>query len=813
MRIKPIILSTAILLGAHAGAAQTTPTPQGPPSAPPQAPAPGGAGGTPSLSGSLDIGGLFTGTDGDAARFERYRDARDGVYSSFTLNRRTDSYLFDAGASHVGYRDQRYSAGFIGRRVHFGLEWISVPLNFSYLTQTPYVTSGTTLSLDAAARQAVQGPTNSPTDGSAVGVPCAPGAPPGACSSPAQAAQAKTNRSIYNGLASRFDLRYRRDIADAALTYSPTRALDVEAKFVSSKREGQQPWGASFAFDNAIELPKPLDERTNDLSLGTTWANSRAMFRLGWNGSWYNNQFQSLTWDNPIRVTNFNNGLLPPQGPYDPSAYVNGNGPAQGREALAPDNTMNVVSATGLYKLQHRTTVNGTVQFSSQNQNEPLIPWTINSLIDSPVVLAAFPHLAQLPRSTAEAEARGVNALISLSSRPYRRVSFAVRYRFNKRDVRTPVFDATEYVRFDAVPEENEEGFSPQFDTSRHLFDASVAYTPDGWGTVRLGYGHEAIDRTGRGFAKVGENILRLSYDRLMNRFFSIRGSFEAGRRRGSGFVEAASGADDLETAVGPGGTQPTLRYYDEADRDRTRGSVVFTVMPMDTVDAYFQFSGGKDKYLPDNSVPVSRPGELFGLQRSSVTSWNTGLNIHPTAVIAFGASYGHENFGSFERSRNANPPPDPSWTDPARDWTLDNDDHTNNVNLYLDLLRAFRNTDIRFGYDSSDSNNSFVHGGPRIAALSSINQFIPLPDVTNSWHRVTADVQYSLTARAGIGVGYYFEKLNIVDWNTIDTNGPVGFAPATGQPRIDWLGGLVTGYANRPYTGNSIYVRLLYRF
>jgi hypothetical protein len=96
------------------------------------------------------------------------------------------------------------------------------------------------------------------------------------------------------------------------------------------------------------------------------------------------------------------------------------------------------------------------------------------------------------------------------------------------------------------------------------------------------------------------------------------------------------------------------------------------------------------------------------------------------------------------------------------------------------------------------------VHGGPRIAALTALNQFIPLPNVTNTWHRATADVQYFFTSRAGVGVGYYFEKLDVADFNTIDTNGPVGFAAPTGQPRIDWLGALETGYGNRPYSGHS---------
>jgi hypothetical protein len=235
--------------------------------------------------------------------------------------------------------------------------------------------------------------------------------------------------------------------------------------------------------------------------------------------------------------------------------------------------------------------------------------------------------------------------------------------------------------------------------------------------------------------------------------------------------------------------------------------------MPRDTFDLYFQFAGGRDRYRPDTSVPVSRPGELFGLHEADVANWNVGVNIHPTALVAFGANYGRDRYSFLQLSRNANPPPDPSWTDPSRNWTLDNDDQIGAASLYLDLLRAVPNTDIRVAYDYTGSDNSFVHGGPRIAALTAINQFIPLPDVENRWHRLNADAQYFFTDRAGVGIGYYFETFDVVDFNTLDTNGPTGFTPATGEPRIDWLGGLVTGYGNRPYTGHTAYVRVLYRF
>jgi MtrB/PioB family decaheme-associated outer membrane protein len=714
-----------------------------------------------------------------------------------------------------GYRDQRYDLTYRRSKLNFGFGFAGQPLNYSYIVRTPFDTNGSILTLSDAAQRAVQGPSlTSNTDGSAVGVPCAPGAAAGAtCSNPTQAQTALAQGSVYNSLANRFDMRQQRNTAEFGATYSATRDVDVQLGFSSSGRKGEQPWGASFAFNNANELPKPLDDRTNNFSLGTEWAKPGRMVRVSYDGSWFSNNFDSLTWDNPLFIQDYTNNLVPPSGPYDPSGYSNGNGPATGRQSVAPDNSSHVLGVSGLYKVFPRSTINGVAQLTMQKQNDRLIPWTTNSVINSPIVIGAFPHLAALPRETAEAEARGINTMLNFTTRPWKPVNFNVRYRYNQRDVQTTIFDATEYVRFDAVPEEIEEGHTPQFDNTRQIFDANIAYTPSHLGTIRLGYGHEGVTREGRGFADVGEHIFRVSWDTYSSQWVTVRASFDAGRRRGEGLVEASSGGDDLgEPATGPGGTQPTLRYYDEADRDRKRGMVVFTVMPTDKVSVFTQFTGGRDKYLPDDT-PVSRPGELFGLHEATTSGFSVGLDYVPSDRVAAGGSWGHDGYGSFQKSRNANPPPDPTWTDPNRDWTLDNDDSIDNANLYLDLQRAFRDTDLRFGYDYSSSDNSFAHGGPRITALASLGQFIPLPDVENTWHRFSADVKYFFTRRVGVGVGYYFEKLDVVDFNTVDTNGPVGFADPTGDPRITWLGGLITGYGNRPYTGNTGTVRLLYTF
>jgi hypothetical protein len=262
MRKIYLTLIAALLLIPQLAAAQ----------APQPAPAPAG-------TGTADVGGMFTAADGDEARYERYRDTRDGAYTSLTWGRETGSYLFDAQASHIGYRDQRYIVDYSRRRLDFGFHWTSLPLNYSYLTRTPFVTAGTTLTLPDSAQAAVQGPTNATNDGTAVGVPCAPGAPPASCSTPALAAQAKANRSIYDALANPFDLRHQRDTALFDVRYAATSTLDLDARFLSSARDGQQPWNASFAFNTAVELPQPLDQRTNDVSVGASWSNTKGMVR------------------------------------------------------------------------------------------------------------------------------------------------------------------------------------------------------------------------------------------------------------------------------------------------------------------------------------------------------------------------------------------------------------------------------------------------------------------------------------------------------------------------------------------------------
>ncbi|MBI3490916.1 MAG: MtrB/PioB family outer membrane beta-barrel protein [Acidobacteria bacterium] len=757
---------TAALLLASATVASAQPTP-------PRVSAPAAAPTVGDWTGSVDFGFRSDSSTGDNARYERYRDLRDGSASRFVVGKDNETFMFKATAENVGYHDQRYSVNYNGGKAKVSFLWDSTPLNYSYLTSTPFVeASPGVFTLSTAARGQVQAKAPG-----IVGVP--------------QSAALLGTASIYRGLAQPFDLQQRRDSASFAVTYNATKELGANFSFTSTKKTGHQPWGASFSFNNANELPLPLDNRANDMSAGLEWANADGMLRVAWDGSWFTNSIKELVWDNPLRLTDTT--------PYDPSGYSNGNGPARGRMSVAPSSAMNAVSLTGLYKMPSHTTISGIMSFTNMTQDDPLIPWTINPVIS--------PLMKALPRQTAQAKVGGINGLFTFTSRPNNFFGLSMRYRFNDHQNLTPEFDATNYVRFDAVPEPTG-GPTEQFDIRENTFDLTGTFRVAPYTSLRVGYIYDDFNRTGRAFSDMRDYTFRTSVDTVGNQYLTIRAIFDHTKRIGSGFSEAS---------IEDGGAQPGLRFYDEADRDRNRGTLLFIVTPVSQVDFTASVSSGKDVY--------TGPGHDFGLLNNDNTSYNAGININPMAHVNVGASYGYDKFSSLQSSRNANPPGTDygSWTDPNRTWNLNNDEKVNNVNVYLDVLKAIAKTDIRLSYDYSDSDNAFIHSGPRIQELSTNTFLTPgdarpcatgltscfeaLPAVTNKWQRFSVDLKYFATAQVGVGVGYWYEKLDVTDYSAIDIPGQ------TGTPRIDYLGEISTGYGSRPYKGQTAFVRVLYLF
>ena len=101
-----------------------------------------------------------------------------------------------------------------------------------------------------------------------------------------------------------FDLRLqtqRRRVQ--ARPTAATRQLDVNVAFKNTTKDGNQPWAGTFGFSDAVELAVPVDTRTTDLGRALEWANGRGSARVGYDGSFFRNNIDTLMWDNPLRVT------------------------------------------------------------------------------------------------------------------------------------------------------------------------------------------------------------------------------------------------------------------------------------------------------------------------------------------------------------------------------------------------------------------------------------------------------------------------------------------------------------------------------
>jgi Putative outer membrane beta-barrel porin, MtrB/PioB len=195
-------------------------------------------------SGTIDVGGRFTSTTGDEARYERFRDLRDGANVNVLFSKQTPNWTFDLKASNIGYRDQNYVASFMSHRVKASVRFDQTPLNYAYYSRTPFNCTEGNCSLDPGLRAQVQGKT-------AIGIP--------------QTVANLGPGSVFNSIAHQFDLQSRRDTIAGEARISATNNFDVILGFNTYKRTGNQPLGASFAFNVADELPIVIDNRETEI--------------------------------------------------------------------------------------------------------------------------------------------------------------------------------------------------------------------------------------------------------------------------------------------------------------------------------------------------------------------------------------------------------------------------------------------------------------------------------------------------------------------------------------------------------------------
>ncbi|HVZ21377.1 MAG TPA: MtrB/PioB family outer membrane beta-barrel protein, partial [Vicinamibacterales bacterium] len=569
----------------------------------------------------------------------------------------------------------------------------------------------------------------------------------------------KANITAYAPDLHSIDIRSRRDTTNGSVTYSPTRNLDLSFVMNSTSRTGDQPWSGPFGFSNTTVLAVPLDRRNNDVTTAAEWSNQRGMVRLAWDGSWFTNNVSSLVWDNPLRYTDTTNA----------NAYSSGAGTSQGQMSLWPDSTAQTVSASGSIKLPMRARAFAYLSLGDWKQNDQLLPFTINS---------AIPPIP-LPRDTAEMDARVTAMNYRYTARPTNRTWFSAQYRLYDWDNRSEPFPLTTIVRLDETAAASPEAENPLFGYKRQFADVDASYDLTRFVSAHGGYGVERDHRTYRYVETTTDHDVRASLDSTGLSWGSVRVQYDRSIRTGAGLDEQV--LDDI-------GEQESLRQFDIANRTRDRVSAILQYVPTETVGFNATTSLARER----------RPDSVFGLQDNDVHAVTLGVDYTPAKYVSGSLSYSFENYGTLQRSRQANPPPDPQFTDPRRDWTTDMNENVHTVSASLDFPEIVRKTALRLGYDTVHDDAQYVYG---LAPNSTLPPVVQLPNVTNHFGTFTADARYTISKKVGVGAGYRLDHF--------DTN---DFALTPGIMDNELIPTFLgIGYQYRPYNVNTGFVRLFY--
>jgi MtrB/PioB family decaheme-associated outer membrane protein len=708
MRVRTLILAIPIGLLPALGMAQTPPVK--PPQTGAQVPAaaapaePDEHPPLPTTYGWLDFGVMKSHIDGDAARYERYRDLSDGPFldrARYTSQPR--GWLVDLAADHVGRRDQRYAgqASRPGQVKVWGL-WDQIPMLMSRTTQTLFaVPSLGVLTIDDAIQAQVQ-------------------AQPAYLTTALQTART-------------FELSSFRHIFESGGEYIAKNGLTLDANLRHTNREGDIPYGGSFGHSQVVETIAPMHHKITDMDSSAEYARGDLLVRGGYNGSWFHNETTSLTFDNPFRATDISTAG------------------SRGRLALAPSNSFITVNGLMSYKLPYKSRATVAASAGSlRDDGTPLLPFTVNT---------ALPVLP-LDRPATDGHARTSSVNLNFISRPVKAFDIDIRFRTYDYDNKTPQFLVTQRVGYDnavsAVTNPALQETEP-FGVKRSTFDADVRLSPRSAFSAGIGVGRQSEERTFRIFEKITDDTFRVVFDSVGNTRVTLRSKYEHSQRRGHG--DPAVIAAELNAI----GEQGGMRHSDVASRNRDRVTIIGAVVPLSTLSFTGSLAAGKDDYLEsefglrDNAHRVYSAGMEYAPNEYRSAGVSYSFERYTSLSRSRQASPGVQ---FDDPSRN--------WATDTTDRAHSVIAHGELLqlvrNLDLTMFVDYNRTSGLYTYLTGPVPDRTL---PEEAIVpTTLPPPSQLPPVSSELSRANVDLLYSLKERWGLGFSVQYERYRVKDFS-----------------------------------------------
>jgi MtrB/PioB family decaheme-associated outer membrane protein len=718
------------------------------------------------FSGGAEIGLIQKDVDTLSSKFLEYRDIPNGIVAPFfRLDGQKGDLRYDFAGQFMQQTDQRY---------RFRVEKGSFELKGDYNT-IPHRFGNAGKSLEQETGEGVFqiSPSLQQYFQTTIGPP-----------------SSRINYTFLNGLVSPslnaapadIDLALDRERSNLSASVAPG-PVDLKIAYVRERRTGDRAnAGTSFGFGNVVENPEPVGYLTQDVGADAELKGSWGSARAGLHYNWFQNNIETLSFDNPFRATDSTDS-----GAYQAPGSGSTAGPRRGLVALPPDNDATTGTAAATLKLGKKSRLGADVAIGRWNQDSTnFIAYTTNTAITSPFN-ASDPSRLPAAHLDGHIDTTALNAYFN--SRPADHLSVNLRYRHYDLDNKTTELTIPGYARFDAAWQATARVSVPYgYTTGR--FDATVGYDLDKV-SLEAGYRWSGNDRTFRETEKTSENAGHVSLGFRPNDWLMARATYERASRSYDGleiersedasFVTAGAPANlfaipDPATdpafaatynSFGCGATPCNLRY-DQAARKSDRVVAQVQASPGSGKTTFgLSWNYNKDDY--DESK--------YGLTLFKYNAVTAEVDYAPSDKWSVYGFYTWETLNDDLRGRQSGASIS---ANPLDDWTSSVEDKTNSfgAGATLSFVPEKWSANLFARYQKVDGNNDITvfSGGAPAGSRPAGATDIPAYDDTKIVG-LNAELKYRFRKAWSVVFGGWFEDYTSDD---AQTTGSVNYAPAS---------------------------------
>jgi MtrB/PioB family decaheme-associated outer membrane protein len=435
----------------------------------------------------------------------------------------------------------------------------------------------------------------------------------------------------------------QRENLELGIRFRPRDSIQVHADYRRQELDGTSVSGASFS-TTASQLPRPIDQYTDELSVGLRFLTSHGTLDLGYRGSFFDNRLESLTWDNP-----FSSPLSAERGSF----------------AESPDNSFQNLLIEGAFHFLESTTLTFAAGAGHGVQDEALLSYTLNpQLMTRP-----------LPRTTLDGSVDTSHAALTVTARPWSHLRLRASYRYDEHDNKTPIATWNRVITdaFNSTATENNVAYDFERARLSLVADAHVSRR------LRFSAGYDRTTRD-RNAQEVAGQTEDAGWGRMRWRFAP---AVELSVRRGT----ARRDIDRYDTALAAELLQnPLLAKYNLAYRFRT-----YADLSLSAAGSKRPFSFVLSTFYADDDYTRSR----LGLTSDDDFRLAADFGWTFTPHVSVYASISDEAIDSRQRG---------SESFAAPDWTARNEDRFRTFAGGLQLEQVLPRLDLNIDMSLTDS-------------------------------------------------------------------------------------------------------------